>query len=67
MTSLDCTTITPTGTTDSDKATFCNKLGDGKACTFVTGGAKCSTTVAGCTYPIPTLAFAYAQAACSLT
>ena len=34
VTSLDCTTITPTGTTDSDKAAFCNKLGDGKKCTY---------------------------------
>ena len=52
---MDCTTITPTGITDSDKVTFCNKLGNGKNCTFVSGGDKCVATKTDCKYPIGTL------------
>ena len=55
---LDCTTITPTGNTESDKASFCNKLGDGKKCTFMGGGTKCVNTIADCTYTLNTLPLA---------
>ena len=41
-------------------------MGDGKKCTFVGGGAKCVAAKSDCTYPVSTLPFAYAQAACSI-